>query len=61
MTKALDEVRQRGRARRRVFVVLIGHGNSTAASAKFNLPGPDMGAGGFRRCCASCRPSRSSS
>lgn len=33
----------------RVFIVLIGHGASATGEARFNLPGPDLGAADFAR------------
>jgi hypothetical protein len=43
--KALMEINVRAQPDDRIFVVLIGHGNSRGDSAVFNLPGPDISAG----------------
>ena len=39
------EINARAQPDDRIFVVLIGHGNSRGDSAVFNLPGPDISAG----------------
>src|SRR5512132_2995305 len=45
--KALEGFGKRASADDVVFVVLIGHGSFDGRSAKFNMPGPDMGASDF--------------
>jgi len=45
--KALEGFGKRASADDVVFVVLIGHGSFDGRSAKFNMPGPDMGAADF--------------
>jgi hypothetical protein len=47
VSKALDGFAKRATADDVVFVVLIGHGSYDGRSAKFNMPGPDMGASDF--------------
>jgi len=47
VTKALEGFGKRASADDVVFVVLIGHGSYDGRSAKFNMPGPDMGAADF--------------
>jgi hypothetical protein len=47
ITKALDGFAQQATKDDLVFVTLIGHGSFGGGTAKFNLPGPDMGAADF--------------
>src|SRR5262245_20206499 len=47
VAKALEGFGKRATADDTVFVVLIGHGTYDGRSAKFNMPGPDMGGADF--------------
>ena len=47
VTKALDRFAQEAGPDDVVFVTLIGHGTAGGGTAKFNMPGPDMGPAEF--------------
>jgi hypothetical protein len=47
--KALAGVAARAKPTDVVFVVLFGHGSSDGSDARFNLPGPDLGAADFAK------------
>ena len=47
VTKALDRFAQEAGPDDVVFVTLIGHGTAGGGTAKFNMPGPDMGPADF--------------
>ena len=46
--KAIDGFAKAAAAEDVVYVILIGHGSFDGQSARFNLPGPDMNAGGLQ-------------
>jgi hypothetical protein len=46
---AVAQIASRARPGDRVFIVLIGHGASATAAARFNLPGPDLTAPEFAK------------
>jgi hypothetical protein len=45
--KAIDGFAKAATAEDTVYIVLLGHGSFDGRSARFNLPGPDMGAADF--------------
>jgi hypothetical protein len=47
ITKALERFAKEAAADDIVFITLIGHGSFDGRSAKFNLPGPDLGGADF--------------
>lgn len=47
ITKTIDRFAKEAGPDDLVFITLIGHGSADGRSAKFNLPGPDLGAADF--------------
>jgi hypothetical protein len=59
LTAAMEQVAREAKPEDDLVLTLIGHGSFDGVEYKFNLVGPDMSAGSWRRCAIRCRRSGS--